>query len=217
MAVFYTMDESIHERIRQAERVLASGDPELGRLIKRNGHLVREPRPDYFYSLARSIVGQQVSVAAAAAIFGRLGEATGMAPARILALGEEELRAVGLSRQKIRYIQDLAAKFAENPMIYENLEQLPDEEVIRELTAVRGVGIWTAQMFLMFTLVRLDVFAPDDIGLQRAMRVLYGWEQIPQRAEIEATAECWRPYRTVAAWHLWHSLDNEPVGEEMWK
>ena len=171
---------------------------------------MREPRPDYFYSLARAIVGQQVSVAAAAAIFGRLNEATGLVPERILALGDEELREIGLSRQKTGYIKDLAEKFAENPEVYMRLDRLPDDEVVHELTAVRGVGVWTAQMFLMFTLVRLDVFAPDDVGLQRAMKVLYGWDEVPQRKVLEATAEGWRPYRTVAAWHLWESLHNEP-------
>jgi DNA-3-methyladenine glycosylase II len=211
------LDEELHKRIYEAERALAEQSPELGKLILKQGHLVREPRPNYFYSLARSIVGQQVSVAAAAAIFGRLNDETGLEPKRILALDNETLRAVGLSRQKISYIRDLAAKFADNPQVYMNLGQLTDEAVMGELTAVRGIGVWTAQMFLMFTLVRLDVFAPDDIGLQRAMKVLYGWEQIPPRKELEAVALKWRPYRTVASWHLWKSLDNEPVGEEMWK
>ena len=211
------LDVDLHKRIYKAERVLGEQSPELGVLIRRQGHIVREPRPNYFYSLARSIVGQQVSVAAAAAIFGRLDAATGMDPKRILAFGDEELRAVGLSRQKIGYIRDLAEKFAENPEVYMHLEKLSDEEVQRELTAVRGIGVWTAQMFLMFTLVRLDVFAPDDVGLQRAMKALYGWEAVPARKELEAVAERWRPYRTVASWHLWKSLDNEPVGEEMWK
>src|SRR5262249_31927947 len=154
-------------------------------------------------------IGQQVSVAAAAAIFGRLQAATGLEPKRISGTSDEDLRAGGLSRQKIRYIRDLASKFEENPGAYEHPEKWPDDARMGELTAVRGIGEWTAQMFLMFTLVRLDVFAPDDIGLQRAMKALYGWEKLPPRSELLAVAERWRPYRTVAAWHLWKSLDNE--------
>jgi DNA-3-methyladenine glycosylase II len=211
------MDKPLRERVAEGERELIRRDPVLGRLIRAQGTAVREPRPDYFYSLARSIIGQQVSVAAAAAIFARLQAATGLEPDRVLGTSEEQLRSLGLSRQKIGYIKDLAAKFAEDPGVYEHLDKLSDEDLIRELTAVRGIGVWTAQMFLMFTLVRLDVFAPDDIGLQRAMQALYGWQKLPPRVEIEAAAEKWRPYRTVAAWHLWQSLKNAPLGEEMWK
>jgi len=104
----------------------------------------------------------------------------------------------------------LAQHFVANPRVYDHLDQLSDDEVIAELTAIKGIGVWTAQMFLMFTLLRPDVFAPDDIGLQRAMKLLYGWEAIPPKRELEAFAERWRPYRTVASWHLWESLNNTP-------
>jgi len=201
------------EEIAAAERALVGLDPELGRLIQAHGPIVHEPRTNYFYSLVRSIVGQQVSVAAAAAIFERLNGATGLEPARVLAKTDEELRALGLSRQKIRYIRDLATKFADNPGVYEHLERLSDADVIKELTAVTGIGDWTAQMFLMFTLVRLDVFAPDDIGLQRAMKGLYGWDTVPPRAQLVEVAARWRPHRTVASWHLWKSLRNEPLAD----
>jgi DNA-3-methyladenine glycosylase II len=105
----------------------------------------------------------------------------------------------------------LAVKFAGNPGVYEHLERLDDAAVVQELTAITGIGVWTAQMFLMFTLVRLDVFAPDDAGLQRAMKALYGWEILPPRAQLVEAAARWKPYRTVAAWHLWKSLHNEPL------
>lgn len=205
------MDMSNSEQIAIAEQALMGMDPELGQLVQRQGPIVHQARTNYFSSLVRSIVGQQVSVAAAAAIFGRLQAATDLEPARIAGANDEELRALGLSRQKIRYIRDLADKFATNPDVYMNLEQLTDDEVIRDLTAVNGIGVWTAQMFLIFTLVRLDVFAPDDIGLQRAMKQLYGWETVPPRGELEQLAARWKPYRTVASWHLWKSLHNEPV------
>ena len=189
-----------------AEKELIKLDPKLGELIKLQTPIVHKPKTNYFHSLCRSIVGQQVSVAAATTIFGRLESATGIDPAKIAKLSEEQIKAIGLSRQKAGYLRDLAQHFVDNPEVYNHLGQLPDEEVIADLTAVKGIGTWTAQMFLMFTLVRLDVFAPDDIGLQRAMKELYGWKTTPSYKKLEKTAEQWRPYRTVACWHLWASL-----------
>src|SRR5262249_51818122 len=122
----------------------------------------------------------------------------------------EQLRALGLSRSKGSYIHDLAEHFVRDAAVFDHLDRLPDADVIAELTRVKGIGIWTAQMFLMFTLGRLDVFAPDDVGLQRAIVQLYDLPAVPPRAELEALADRWRPYRTVACWHLWQSLDNEP-------
>ncbi|MEX0881712.1 MAG: DNA-3-methyladenine glycosylase [Candidatus Saccharimonadales bacterium] len=194
----------------RAERELAKLDPKLAPIIKKQSPLLFEPRDNYFLSLCRSIVGQQVSVAAAATIFGRLETATDIEPKKVVALSVEQIKAVGLSRQKAGYIKDLAQHFIDNPKVYNHLGQLSDEEVIADLVAVKGIGAWTAQMFLMFTLVRLDVFAPDDIGLQRAMARLYGWKNPPNRQKLERTAAKWRPYRTVACWHLWQSLRNTP-------
>jgi len=196
----------IESKIRRAERELIKLDSKLGELIKLQQPLLHKPRTNYFHSLIRSIVGQQVSVAAAATIFGRLEAATDIDPAKVAKLSEEQIKAVGLSRQKAGYIKDLAQHFVDNPEVYNHLGQLSDEEVIKDLTAVKGIGVWTAQMFLMFTLVRLDVFAPDDIGLQRAMKHLYSWKTVPNRDKLEKVADKWRPYRTVACWHLWQSL-----------
>ena len=196
----------IDQQILLAEKELIKLDPKLGELIKLQTPIVHKPKTNYFHSLCRSIVGQQVSVAAATTIFGRLESATGIDPAKIAKLSEEQIKAIGLSRQKAGYLRDLAQHFVDNPEVYNHLGQLPDEEVIADLTAVKGIGTWTAQMFLMFTLVRLDVFAPDDIGLQRAMKELYGWKTTPSYKKLEKTAEQWRPYRTVACWHLWASL-----------
>src|SRR5690606_14972068 len=108
------------------------------------------------------------------------------------------IKAIGLSRQKASYIRDLAQHFVENPSVYTHLEKMSDEEVIAELTAVKGIGVWTAQMFLMFTLSRPDVFAPDDAGLQRAILQLYKWDALPPKKELVIVAEQWKPYRTVA-------------------
>jgi DNA-3-methyladenine glycosylase II len=199
------------DAIQLAETALMKADPLLGKLVHAQKLALSEPREDYFASLARSIIGQQVSVAAARTIAGRFEEKTGYNPTRAAALDEEAIRAIGLSRQKAGYIRDLAQHFVTNPGIYNHLETLSDDEVIAELTAVKGIGIWTAQMFLMFTLARPDVFAPDDAGLQRAMMKLYGWERVPAKKELVAQAEKWQPYRTVACLHLWHSLDNAPV------
>lgn len=199
------------DTIRIAEAALMRADPLLGKLVSTQKLVLSEPRGDYFAALARSIIGQQVSVAAARTIAGRFEEKTGYDPARAAALDEEAIRAIGLSRQKAGYIRDLAQHFVTNPAVYNHLETLSDDEVIADLTAVKGIGVWTAQMFLMFTLARPDVFAPDDAGLQRAMLKLYGWDTLPAKKELAALAEKWQPYRTVACLHLWHSLDNAPA------
>jgi DNA-3-methyladenine glycosylase II len=201
---------TLAQQIRQAEAELPMLDARLGELIKLQKPIAHQPRSNYFFSLCRSIVGQQVSVAAAATIFGRLEAGTGLEPKKVVALSDEDIKNIGLSRQKAGYIKDLAQHFVDNPEVYNHLGQLSDEEVIADLTAVKGIGEWTAQMFLMFTLVRLDVFAPGDVGIQRAMMRLYGWKVLPKKDKLEKTAERWRPYRSVACWHLWQSLDSMP-------
>jgi DNA-3-methyladenine glycosylase II len=204
------MTSSITAKLAAAETALIQLDPQLGTIIRAQAPLNRLRPGTYFGNLARSIVAQQISVAAARTILGRLVDATGLDPARITALELDQLRALGLSRSKATYIHDLAEHFLHRPDVFDHLETLPDDAVISELTRVKGIGVWTAQMFLMFTLGRLDVFAPDDVGLQRAIVRLYGLTAVPPRAELERLAGRWHPYRTVAAWHLWESLDNAP-------
>lgn len=196
--------------IANAETELIKLDPVLGKLIELQKPIVYEPRTDYFFSLCRAIVGQQVSVAAAAAIFGRLEQATKIDPIAIVELSDDEIKAIGLSRQKTSYIHDLAEHFIDDPKIYNHLDKLSDDEVIEDLTKIKGIGVWTAQMFAMFTLGRLDIFAVDDIGLQRAIKQLYGWTDKPSKDKFTEAADKWRPYRTVACWHLWKSLRNTP-------
>lgn len=202
--------KDLEKRIAEAESRLQKQDERLGQIIELQKPLIHKPRSDYFRSLCGSIISQQVSVAAAATIFGRFEAETGLKPQNAAALNETQIKTIGLSRQKAGYIKDLAAHFVDNPAVYNHLGRLGDEEVIADLTAVKGIGEWTAQMFLMFTLVRLDVFAPDDVGIQRAMMKLYGWKTLPKKDRLIKIAESWRPYRTVACWHLWHSLDNTP-------
>lgn len=203
--------DAIAQRIEHAEAALIKIDPLLGRLIELQRPVLHLPRGDYFRSLCRSIIGQQVSVAAAAAIFSRFEATTGANPAAVLMLTDEQIREIGLSKQKSAYLHDLARHFVEDPDVYTHLERASDQEVIAELTSVKGIGVWTAQMFLMFTLMRPDVFAPDDVGIQNGMKRLFGWEALPPRKELEAVAVRWRPYRTVACWHLWRSLENTPA------
>jgi DNA-3-methyladenine glycosylase II len=201
----------ISKSIKLAEKKLQELDPKLGGLIKHQKRMEHRPPDNYFFSLSRSIVSQQVSVASAAAIFRRLESETKMLPAAVVSLNDEQVKKIGLSRQKAAYLHDLAQHFVDDPALYNHLEKCSDNEVIEQLTAVKGIGAWTAQMFLMFTLSRLDIFAPDDVGLQRAMIRLYGWKKLPPKRKLEQIANKWRPYRTVACWHLWQSLKNLPV------
>ncbi len=193
-----------------SELRLAELDPDLGKLIRAHGTINHEPRSDYYASLARSIVGQQISVKAASKIFDRFEQLTGLKPELALNLSEEQVKTIGLSGQKVRYISDLAEHFVRDSAVFNYLDSLSDDDIIAELTKVKGVGVWTAQMFLMFTLGRPDVFAPDDRGLQLAVQKLYKLPEVPPRSEILAIAEKWRPYRTAASYHLWRSLDNAP-------
>ena len=199
------------DQIIRAEIELQRLDPLLGPLIQAQAPINRLRGGDYFAALTRSIIGQQVSVAAAAAIYGRFEAATNLNPQKVTTLTIEDLRALGLSRGKAGYIQDLAQHFVKDAAVFDHLDALTDDEVIAELIKVKGIGVWTAQMFLMFTLGRLDVFAPDDGGLQRAVAKLYGLEKVPPKAELIKIAEKWAPYRTIASWHLWESLNNLPV------
>jgi DNA-3-methyladenine glycosylase II len=163
----------------------------------------------------RGIAGQQLSVLAARAIWRKLLERFGgrtPTPEEILADDPDELRvAAGFSHAKVRYLRSLAEHVVAGELELDRLAQLPDEEVIRELTAVKGIGEWTAQMFLMFTLHRPDVLPTCDLGVRNAIQRAYGLETAPKPAEMEAIAEPWRPYRTRASRYLWRSLANEPV------
>lgn len=151
---------------------------------------------------------QQVSGKAAATIIARLEEAAGgLKPKAIATMSDEALRACGLSTQKRSYLRDLAEKTLSREVRFPSLEKLSDDEVIERLTVVKGVGVWTAQMFLMFALKRLDVLPAGDLGIQAAMQKAYGLEDRPKPEEVVRLAEPWRPYATVASWYLWRSLD----------
>jgi DNA-3-methyladenine glycosylase II len=174
----------------------------------------RPDREDHYGALVRAITGQQLSVSAARAIYGRLTARFGdrpPTPQEILADDPEELRAAaGLSRAKVSYLRSLAEHALSDELELERLDELGDEEAIAELVAVKGLGLWTAQMFLMFHLERPDVLPVGDLGIRRAIERAYGLEELPDPATMERIAEPWRPHRTLACRYLWRSLQNEP-------
>jgi DNA-3-methyladenine glycosylase II len=205
--------------MRKAVEHLRASDPVLARIIDDVGKLPgvrvgRDDAEDHYGALVRSIVGQQLSVLAARAIYGRLIERFGgraPTPQEILADDPEALRAAaGLSRAKVGFLRSLAEHVLSGELELASLDALPDEEVIAELVAVKGLGEWTSHMFLMFHLDRPDVLAVGDLGIRRAIERAYGLTALPKTAEMEALAEPWRPYRTLACRYLWRSLDNEP-------
>lgn len=198
-------------RFSEAEKHLLKQDRVLGALITINGPIVHARDFDYFTSLTESIISQQISVKASDAVFARFREQTNLKPERVLSLTEEQVKMIGLSAQKNRYLHDLADHFTRDSAVFDHLDSLSDDDVIAELTKVKGIGVWTAQMFLMFTLQRPDVFAPDDLGLQNAIKKVYSLKERPTRKQTAEFAERWAPYRTTAAYHLWHHLDNNPL------
>ena len=188
----------------------------MARLLDDNGEPDgRRPRGDHYAALVRAIVGQQLSVHAARAIYDRLlARFDGHAPTpqQILDDDPDELRvAAGLSHAKVRYLRSLAEHVATGALEIDRLTELPDEDVMAELVAVNGIGAWSAHMFLMFQLERPDVLAVGDLGIRRAVQRAYELPALPTPAELTAIAEPWRPYRTAACVVLWHSLANAPT------
>jgi DNA-3-methyladenine glycosylase II len=188
----------------------------LARILDERGEPdFRLPRGDHYAALVRAIVGQQLSTIAARAIYGRLLERFGGHPPtteQILADDAEELRvAVGLSHAKVSYLRSLAEHVVSGQLQLDRLEQLSDEDVMAALIAVKGIGEWSAHMFLMFQLGRPDVLAVGDLGIRRAAERAYELPALPTPAELTALAEPWRPYRTAGCLVLWHSLGNAPV------
>jgi DNA-3-methyladenine glycosylase II len=199
---------------------LRAADPVMAGLIARVGaDSLGDPRrgrpQDHYGSLIRSIIGQQVSTQSAAAIYRRLTERYGgrtPSPQEVLAEDPETLRvAAGLSHAKLAYLRSLAEHAVDGSLELDELEQLSDEEITAELTAVKGIGPWTAQTFLMFHLQRPDVLPVGDLGLRRAMMIEYGLPELPGPAEMERIAEPWRPHRTLASRFLWRSLHATPI------
>lgn len=197
---------------QQASAELAQGDPVMAGLVERFASASLVSRGDPFVTLARSIVGQQISVKAADSVWSRVIAAMPvMSPASVLATSTDSLRACGLSARKAEYLGDLARHFSSGEIHLERWSSMSDAEIIGELTAVRGIGVWTAEMFLIFNQLRPDVFPLDDIGLQKAVALHYFAGQRPPRGALAGHGERWRPWRSVATWYLWRSLDPLPV------
>jgi DNA-3-methyladenine glycosylase II len=197
--------------MRKAIIHLKKTDPVLGRIIEKVGPYRIGFREPTFATLVRSIVYQQLSGKVAIVIFNRLLEAAGpeLTPEAVLKLRPAKLRSIGLSKQKSAYILDLARRTRAGSVAFDNIHQLSDEEVIEHLTAVKGIGVWTAHMFLIFALRRTDILPTGDLGVRTAIRRAYELPDLPKPAEVEALARAWRPYCSVAAWYLWRSLDNQ--------
>jgi DNA-3-methyladenine glycosylase II len=208
----------------RARRLLMRRDPVLGSAIKQIGpcRMAERQRKDHLTALVGAIVSQQLSTKAAATIFGRLvtllsnGNAVdGHVPgvAAIAAQDDAALRSVGLSTQKVGYLRDLTARIMDGRLDLDALDALPDEQVIERLTAVKGFGRWTAEMFLMFRLHRPDVLPVGDLGIVNAIQRLYRLRKRPDAKRINRLGEAWKPYRSVACWYLWQTLRNEPLSK----
>src|SRR5580700_4213969 len=195
--------------MRKAVLHLKKSDPVLRAIIERVGPCRMEFSPAEFCSLAEAIVYQQLNGKAAVTIFKRFVALAGepLTPESILKLSDEQLRSVGLSKQKSTYLKDLAAKTASGLLDFSRLPELSDEEVIQHLTQVKGIGVWTAHMFLMFSLRRPNVLPTGDYGVQVAIRKHYKKRKLPKPKDMEKIAKAWEPYRSVACWYMWRSLD----------
>ena len=195
-----------------AQAELSRANPVMAGLVGRYGDLSLASRGDAFGTLARSIVGQQISVKAAEAVWGRFStQVVTVTPDRLLELGADGLAGCGLSQRKIEYLIDLSVHFSNGRLNPAGWPGVDDEALIAELTTVRGIGRWTAEMFLIFNLLRPDVFPLDDIGLQRAVFEHYFAGEKLSRKALAEFGERWRPWRSVATWYLWRSLDPLPV------
>ncbi len=195
--------------MEHAVRHLKSADPVLAELIEQVGPCKLAYREPSFDTIARSIVFQQLSGKAARTIYDRLVAACGgrISPERIRKLRAPRLRKAGLSRQKISYLRDLAKRTAAGEIEFERLHAMPDDEVIEHLTRVKGIGVWSAHMFLIFALRREDVLPVGDLGVRAAIRKLYRKRSLPTPRQIEKIAAPWRPYCSIATWYLWRSFD----------
>ena len=188
---------------------LRKADPVMRAIIDQVGAYQIQFRDPDFETLVKSIVYQQLSGRVAGVIFGRVTDAAGgrLTPESILKLRPVRMRTLGLSGQKTAYIRDLARHTRDGRLAFEELARLPDEAVIERLTEVKGIGVWTAHMFLIFALRRPNVLPTGDLGIRNAIRKAYGLLELPKPAEMETLSEPWRPYRTVASWYLWRSLE----------
>lgn len=206
----------------RARKALAATDPKMADLIERIGPIdlktrlkrrAEERPPDAYGALLRAIVGQQLSTKAARTIYNRILDLFGgstPSPEQLLEASEEDLRGAGLSGRKVEYVRDLAHHVLDGELELDRLDDLSDEEAIEEIVAVRGLGRWTAEMFLLFHLGRPDVISGGDLGIRKAIQIEYGLDDMPTPAQVEEIGETWKPHRSLASLYLWESLAAVP-------
>lgn len=193
---------------------LANSDPLLGKVIKRIGDYSLELSEDYYLKLIKSIIGQQLSLKAKETIWHRVESiCEEITPQTILSVKDTELRAAGISFAKISYIKGLSKEILNNRIDLENIELKHNQEILKILTGVKGIGRWTAEMFLIFSLGRLDVFSADDVSLRRAIKWLYGFNENPTKIEMIHISEKWNPYYSIASLYLWAAVDTGLINE----
>lgn len=198
--------------VEAAIKHLCSRDPVIAAVIERVGPFETNFEPDLFKALIKSIIYQQISTSAGRSIFNKFQSVIGkqpLTPETILALAPDELRKAGLSSQKARYLQDVAEKVANGTVRITMLQSMTDEEVIAELTQITGVGVWTAQMLLIFSLGRPNIFPTADLGVRSAIKNLYRKRALPKEKQLTRFGKLWHPYATLASWYCWRSLDLE--------
>lgn len=202
------------KQLSLAQRHLSANDPKLAELIKQYGPCRIRPHDDHYGELLSSIVSQQLSVKAADTIWGRVLNVYGgktPTPWQLVDTDTEALRACGVSYQKISYMQDLAKHIISKQLDLKHLSTLPNGEIMQQLVAIKGIGEWSAHMFLIFSLGRLDILPVGDLGIRKAALQVYGLKQMPEPEMLErlSVKNSWKPYESVAAWYLWQSLDNK--------
>jgi DNA-3-methyladenine glycosylase II len=203
------------QQLRAAEEYLAQHDKKLAPVIKASGPCRLKPHTDHYGELVGSIVGQQLSAVAAGTIWRRvmdLFDGKMPTPEQLIKIDDQKLRDVGLSWAKVRYVKDLAQHILDGRLDLEHVSTMPNEQLIEQLTAVKGIGEWSAQMFMMFGLGRLDILPTGDLGIRKGMMQLYGLKELPDPAQMITVANKnhWHPYESVASWYIWQSLDNNP-------
>jgi DNA-3-methyladenine glycosylase II len=199
--------------MRKAINHLKKSDPVMRGIIERVGSCRMEFGEPVFHSLAEAVVYQQLNGKAAVTIFNRFAALAGepVTPKGIAKLTDQQMRSVGLSKQKSSYLRDMAERANRGELDFTCLPEMTDDEVIKHLTQVKGVGVWTAHMFLMFTLKRPNVLPTGDFGVQMAIKQHYNKRKLPKPVQMEKIAKCWEPYRSIACWYLWRSLDIKTV------
>ena len=206
-------DEMKRGEVAAGIEYLRARDPILREIVDRVGRFALKKEPDVFTALVRAIVSQQISTGAARSIYGRLCERVGgenQLLRGLVALAEDELRLAGISTQKARYLRDLAEKVASGTVVLEGMQKLSNEQIIAELTQVKGIGVWTVQMLLIFSLGRLDVFPSGDLGIRTAIQRLYRKRALPTKPrELQRFEKLWQPYASIASWYCWRSLEFE--------